>query len=366
MTDATPVPPAAIAAPGHNNPPLELPADDTVKTYLTAKHGEHFDRFRELEAAAKTVPKKIKDEEMSGKVGDLVGQFRALYRALEGGRTSENAPVRKLLALVDGFFNVTSSKAEVIAKDLKARNEEFLKDLEARRRAEAARKEAEAKRARDKALKEAADAEAKRKKAEDDRLKAEADAQAARDRADEENRRAAAAIQAREKAEREAREAQQRQADEQTRREAEERVAAAKRQEEEARQREDAARDQEERATKVADKAGAVEDKHQATVDATMGVAIGHDRTATKARRTVGAKASALTRVRGDLGSVTSLKTVWKVDALDKDVVDLEVLRPYLATDDVIAAANRFVAAGGRKLKGATIIEDRDAVGHRG
>lgn len=347
MTDSAP-PPI-----GHNNPPAPiLPTDNDVKAYLAGEHkAAVLDRLAELKKAAATYPGKIKDEEASGMVGDLVGQFRALYRAIEALRKTENAPYRRLLDVVDGFFTKPRDEAEKLGLDLKNRNETFLTALEEKRRAEAQKAQREAEALRDKALKEAAAAEAKRKEAERLRIEQEQRAEQARLRAEEENRIAAQAILDRERAEREGDAAK---------------VKAKRQEEEDARQREEEHRAVEETHDKKADAIGKKEDRAAAVVDATVGAAIAHDRRGGKAARVARAKPADLTRVRGELGSVTSLKQTWYVAELDKATVDLETLRPFLTQDDLMAAAGRFIANGGRKLKGATITEGRDAVGHRG
>lgn len=338
---------------GHNKPPAPtLPEDKEVQAYLTGAHkAAIIDRFEELKKAAATFPGKIRDEDASGQVGDLVAQFRALFKATEAARTTENAPYRRLVAIVDGFFTTVRDKCEVLAKDLKARNEAFLLELEATRRAAAEKEAREAQARADKALKEAAEAEAKRKIAEAARIAEEQRAERARLQAEEENRIAAQAILDREAAVRAGDVA---------------RAETARLEEEAARRREDAHRDVEDKHQGKADKAAVVEARHETKVDATMGAAIAHDRVRGKATRVSRSKASDLTRVRGELGSVTSLKTVWVCSEFDKATVDLEVLRPFLSADDIQSAIGRYIAGGGRKLKGAIITEGRDAVGHRG
>lgn len=350
MTDATPGP--AQAGIGHNIPPLALNTDVEIRESLSAKHKVTIlDRLAELKKAAATFPKVIKDEETSGQVGDLVGQFRALFRACEAARTTENAPFRRMLDAVDGFFNKPRDEAKTLGADLKTRNEAFLTALEEKRRADALKAQRDADAKRDQALKEAAAAEAKRKEAERLRLEQERIAEEARLRAEEENRKAAEAILAREKAQREGDEAA---------------AAAAKKAEDEAREREEEHRVVEEKHEEKADKIAVKESKAAAVVDNAMGAAVAHDRRSGKAGRAARAKPADLTRVRGELGSVTSLKQVWYVAELSKEDVDLEALRPFLTQEDLMAAAGRFVANGGRKLKGATILEGRDAGTHRG
>jgi hypothetical protein len=76
------------------------------------------------------------------------------------------------------------------------------------------------------------------------------------------------------------------------------------------------------------------------------------------ARRSAIAKPAELSRSRGDLGAVASLRTYWEFKDLDRDDVDLESLRPHLALDALEKAVRSFVRGGGRLLRGVTIFEN--------
>ena len=65
-----------------------------------------------------------------------------------------------------------------------------------------------------------------------------------------------------------------------------------------------------------------------------------------------------LSRTRGEYGAVASLRTVWRGEIADRDKLDLETLRPHIATDALQKAVNAYVRAGGRTLRGASIFED--------
>ena len=69
-----------------------------------------------------------------------------------------------------------------------------------------------------------------------------------------------------------------------------------------------------------------------------------------------------LSRTRTDLGVVSSLRTTWKGEMVNRDELDLEKLRPYIATDALERAINAFVKAGGRELRGAKVFEDSKVV----
>lgn len=79
---------------------------------------------------------------------------------------------------------------------------------------------------------------------------------------------------------------------------------------------------------------------------------------ADRAGKAAAVKPAELSRSRGDLGSVASLRTFWDVKDLDRETVDLETLRPHLALDAIEKAVRSFVRAGGRALRGVQIFEN--------
>ena len=86
------------------------------------------------------------------------------------------------------------------------------------------------------------------------------------------------------------------------------------------------------------------------------------DADAVKAKREASAKAADLSRSRSDIGSVASLRTYWDFDGLDRETVDLEALRPYIALAAIEAAMRGFIRAGGREIRGARIFENTETV----
>lgn len=76
------------------------------------------------------------------------------------------------------------------------------------------------------------------------------------------------------------------------------------------------------------------------------------------AQRAAIAKPAELSRVRGNIGAVASLRTFWDFDGLDRNTLDLEALRQHLPVDALEKAVRAFVKAGGRKLKGVHIFEN--------
>lgn len=81
-----------------------------------------------------------------------------------------------------------------------------------------------------------------------------------------------------------------------------------------------------------------------------------------KAEQEAGAKAAEMSRVRGEYGAVSSLRTTWTFSDLDRGTLDLEALRPHLPLDGLERAVRAFVKAGGRDLAGVHIFETTDAV----
>jgi hypothetical protein len=79
---------------------------------------------------------------------------------------------------------------------------------------------------------------------------------------------------------------------------------------------------------------------------------------AERAAKAAAVKPAELSRARGDFGAVASLRTWWDMRDLDRDVVDLEALRPHIALDAIEKAVRSFIRAGGRKLRGAAIFEN--------
>ncbi len=69
-----------------------------------------------------------------------------------------------------------------------------------------------------------------------------------------------------------------------------------------------------------------------------------------------------MSRTRGEYGSMSSLRTSWVFDEIDRATLDLEALRPYLPTDGLDKAVRAFIKAGGRELKGTNIFETTAAV----
>lgn len=82
------------------------------------------------------------------------------------------------------------------------------------------------------------------------------------------------------------------------------------------------------------------------------------DANAIAAQKAAEVKPAELTRARGDLGGVSSLQTYWDFTDLDRETIDLQKLRPYLAVADIEKAVRLYIRAGGRDLIGCRIFEN--------
>ena len=114
---------------------------------------------------------------------------------------------------------------------------------------------------------------------------------------------------------------------------------------------EKARREAEEKAQAAAD-AAALDDAIEAEKAAELAAA-----DLVKAEQAADVKAAELSRTRGEYGAVSSLRTQWVFDEIDRDKIDLETLRFYIPQDGLETAVRAFIKAGGRTLLGTRIYE---------
>ena len=76
-----------------------------------------------------------------------------------------------------------------------------------------------------------------------------------------------------------------------------------------------------------------------------------------KAAQAAAVKPAELSRTRGDYGAVSSLRTQWVFDEIDRASLDLEALRFHIPADGLERAVRAFIKAGGRELRGTRIFE---------
>lgn len=110
-----------------------------------------------------------------------------------------------------------------------------------------------------------------------------------------------------------------------------------------------------EEAEKQAAAAAQVEAAAPAAAAIVMEQALATEVQAAQASRAAAAKPAELSRTRGEVGSVASLKGRWVGDVTDRAALDLEALRHYLPVAALQTALNGFIKAGGRDLRGAVI-----------
>jgi hypothetical protein len=76
-----------------------------------------------------------------------------------------------------------------------------------------------------------------------------------------------------------------------------------------------------------------------------------------KAAQAAAVKPAELSRTRGDYGAVSSLRTQWVFEGIDRAEIDLEALRFHIPADGLEKAVRSFIKAGGRELRGTRIYE---------
>lgn len=97
------------------------------------------------------------------------------------------------------------------------------------------------------------------------------------------------------------------------------------------------------------------------TADTLLNAAAIAEEVAETAALTQSAKAADLTRMYSRGGSVTSLRREWTFTVENRDAINLEAIRPYLAPADVDKAIRAYVKAGKRELSGVKIFEQAKA-----
>jgi chromosome segregation ATPase len=381
----------AIAPMGHNQPPsdIEIIAENVQRLYP-----DILQRAEQLMQAVDRVPEKVESDEEAGKIGDYIKQITMCKKNLDAIRVSEKEPYLAKGRAVDGFFKPYAEKLTAIIEQIKPIQAEWVRKKEEaerrRREEEAARKaeeaaallrEAERKRQEAEALRieqerqareaaaaaeakriaqEAAAAEERRKQQEEiDRLKRE---QEEKDRAAREeiarmkaesDKKDAEAKAALEEAERRRKE-EKKAADDAIRAEQERAREIERQAKEQARELKSEIKENEKNLNELGKAAKALDrESNRDLIDSikTEGQGRRLEMTADKAAQSAG-------RVRGDQGSLSSVRREWVGHVSDRMALDLESLRPYFREDDLNHALRQYIKAGGRNLKGANIFED--------
>lgn len=116
-----------------------------------------------------------------------------------------------------------------------------------------------------------------------------------------------------------------------------------------------------EEAEKQAAAAAQVEAAAPAAAAIVMEQALATEVQAAQASRAAAAKPAELSRTRGEVGSVASLKSRWIGEVSDRAALDLEALRPYLPVAALQTALNGAIKAGVRDVRGCRIFQEQTA-----
>lgn len=133
---------------GHNNPPNDA---EVLKDTLLSTHAKLLLNTDKLIESAGRVPEKCEDDEVAGKIGDLIKLLTGNRKNLEATRVAEKEPYLSLGRVVDGFFKTYLDKLDTAKAKAQKPLDAYLKakaDEERRRRIEESerlRKEAEEK-----------------------------------------------------------------------------------------------------------------------------------------------------------------------------------------------------------------------------
>lgn len=384
--------------------------------YLAIENPDLMRRLKEIRATlAAGVPSKINSQAEAEKLSDLRNAVKKWIAAAKLVRTGSKKPWTGIADAFFAFFTrpmdelskIDADKLEPVLQDWQSREadrqkrEEEAKAAAAReeaerkireaaeaetRRLEAERREREAKEAAERAERERLAAikaaeDAKRAREEEERRAAEAKAKAKAEEAARREREAKEAAERKERERLEAIEAEARAAAKAERdrieaeeaaarkaaREAEEAAAEARRAElrrqeleakEAARKAQEERREAERQAIAARKEIRAETRNESEAIDA----ATRAERSADKSEAIAESKPAALSRVRGEHGSVSSLRTFLNFRDLHRSELDLEALRYHLPLAALETAVRSFIDVGGTKLRGVEIFEDQSTV----
>ena len=327
---------------GGNNPPSPI---EILRTQLRETYAEMIARFNELIAMEARLPEEM-DDDWEAKISEAIKSCTAYVRTSDVTRKQANDPHRALIAATDGFFIGMSDKVDALKTKLsvefltpyqqqkaaaeKRRREEEARAAEARRKEEERIRREEAARLAEVRRKEE---EAHREAERVDRERREAEARR-REEARREIERAEEAKREARRKEQEAREAKDREAVEAAKAEkakADQEIAdaKAKRDREAAEAKEKSDREAQEAAAAIERVKAERKDQERVAAEARDRVAVSTQRANTTSRAAQ-AKPSDLSRTRTDLGAIASLRTEWKAEVTDAELVP----RLYLSVDE--------------------------------
>lgn len=142
----------------HNNPPSDI---EILRERLAEEAAALTKRRDELLAAVERAPAEVGDDEMAGKVADLIKLITACHKNAESARTARKEPFLESGRAVDGFYKRITEPLEKAKRLVETRLTLFQRK---KAEAERQRREAEARRQAEEAERQrAAAAEAARK-----------------------------------------------------------------------------------------------------------------------------------------------------------------------------------------------------------
>lgn len=347
---------------GHNNPPSEI---DIVGQNAQRLYGDILARADQLAEAEARMPTEIDDDETSGKVGDYIKQITANMKALDAARVGEKEPYLVKGRAVDGFFKRYTDKLKGIKDRVSIEHGRYIKAKEDREReVERKRREEEAERLRADAAEKLRIAEEEKRKADEARAAAEAEQRRVEEAAAAEKKRIEDEAQAeRDKAQAEidrlkADAAEKEKDGQETKnllREANKKLGQIDKDEKAGIKAVNADVKQAEKSIADINKSARISERES---DRALDAAAKIDNQA--ARMEAGASASdqKTVRVRGEQGSVSSVRHEWKGSLVDINTLDIEALRHHLPVAALNQAIQSFVDTGKRDLRGAWIREE--------
>lgn len=329
---------------GSNNPPPE----EALQVEMAQESGQVDRRLTEIEAAVARVPAVLSNEDEAARLADFLATIAAAKKDADSIRARLKAPFLHLAQMVENHFRRRLDRLEAAEKalrprlkawqDEKARQEREEREREAEQRraaaakaaAEKAAKEAQERQAREARERAEREAEQRRQaaaKAEADRLKAEADALRAAERA-------------------------QKAKDEAERKAAAERAAKAAERLKRASAKVDTAQQAAAAAVVMVEQAATTEAETARDARQARQAAVSERSAAFHAEKQVEQSHKA-GRVRGDYGSMATLRKVYDFKVIDIDLVP----RKYLRIDE--PAIRAAINQGGEKaIPGLEIYED--------
>lgn len=385
----------------------ELSPQQQLVENLREKYPFLFKRADELHNGVANVPEKIEDEETAKLAADFAKQIGYGVKDLKETRVKEKAPHDAAAAAVHNLFmepiNVLTKDKKTVEDRLQVwqeaeaeRKRKIAEEIARKKReeAEAARRAEEekarlAKEEADRLAREAREkAEAELRAIEEKKRQAEEEERQARERAAEAERKRQEAETARQKAEEDRRRAEE-EAIAAERKRTEELKAAKEAQEKAERDRkqaeaerlraerdraaaiearEKAERERAEKEERSAAKIAEADAKGQRQVDKAEArvVAAAERETAAivKETRVIESKPHEFGLLRGEYGSVATLRTSWDFQITDAEALkgDIAKLLPHIDQTALEKAIRSFIDAGGRELAGVIIFEDTNTV----